>query len=451
MLEQLPPAEQLKYQPDGPRIIAIKSRTRGSLPGKILGFGRRGRHRAFFFEMYPKLSVKKGREYQILRGHPWLFSGGISQAPTKVQPGSIVDLVDNNGRFVARGYYNPQTDIAVRVLTRESEAVIDKAFLKTRIEAAAALRAQCIDLEQTNAYRLIHAEGDFLPGFVVDNFAGTLVIQSHTAGAEMLLPLLVEALDEVLKPNAILVRNDSAGRKREGLETAAPNVVRGEVSDEIEIRENGLKFAVDVVRGQKTGFFTDQREKRLALQQYCRRLQQNAVMVNGFSYTGAFSVYAAAVNPSLRTINIDESQRALDQGRKNFQINQLDPNTHEFVNADAFGWLEEQRSAERQYDVVVLDPPAFAKSHKDKPRALKGYLRMDRLGIQIAKPGGLLVVCSCSGSITLDEFVACLRDASSDAGRDVQIVETFQNGADHPISAAAPEGNYLKVLFCRVT
>jgi 23S rRNA (cytosine1962-C5)-methyltransferase len=399
---------------------------------------------------YPKISLKKGREYQILRGHPWLFSGGISQAPGKVTPGSLVDLVDTNGRFVARGYYNPGTDIAVRVLTKDQQQQIDASFFKERLQAAQALRHTVIDLSTTDANRLVHAEGDFLPGYVVDYYAGVAVVQCHTAGADQLLPQFTDALISVVQPKAIVVRNDSSGRKREGLELAAPQVVQGSLDGEIVIRENNIKFAVDVVSGQKTGFFTDQREKRAALQRYCSQLPAGASMVNGFCYTGAFSVYATVRSPSLKTINIDESQRALDQARRNFELNGLDAGAHEFLALDAFPWLEEQRAAGAMHDVVILDPPAFAKSHKDKPRALKGYTRMDRLGIAVTKPGGVLVVCSCSGSVSLDEFTACLRDAAADSGRHVQILEVFLNGPDHPVSIGAPESNYLKVLFCAV-
>lgn len=401
--------------------------------------------------MYPKLSVKKGREFQILRGHPWLFSGGISQAPSKAAAGSLVDLIDINGRFIARGYYNPQTDIAVRVLTKDPEQEIDYDFLRGRIESALQLRNQALNTFDTDAYRLIHAEGDFLPGFVVDFYAGTLVVQSHTAGADSLLENFIEALWNVVKPNAIVIRNDSGGRKREGLEVSAPYVVRGTLPDEVIIRENNLRFGVDVMTGQKTGFFTDQREKRQALQRYCRHLPESSRMINGFSYTAGFAVNAAAAKPSIQTFNIDESQKALEQARRNFELNQIDPAAHEFVCAEAFCWLEQQRAQGALYDLVLLDPPAFAKSHKDKPRALKGYTRMDRLGICLTKPGGILVVCSCSGSVTLDEFIGSLRDAAADVDRSVQILEVFQNGADHPISAAALEGNYLKVLFCRVS
>lgn len=401
--------------------------------------------------MYPKLSLKKGREYQILRGHPWLFSGGISQAPGKVSPGDIVDLVDTNGKFVARGYYNPATDIAVRVLTKNADESIDSSFFRHRIEAAYELRKIAIKTSTTDAFRLIHAEGDFLPGFVVDYYAGLLVVQCHTAGADQLLPQFVEALKEVVEPKAIIVRNDSSGRRREGMELEAPQVVHGEALGELIIRENDVKFAVDVLTGQKTGFFTDQREKRVALQRYCQSMPPEATLLNGFCYTGAFSVYANLVQPGLKTINVDESQRALDQARRNFQLNELNPDQHEFLAVDAFPWLEEQREQQRTFDMVLLDPPAFAKSHKDKQRALKGYTRMARLGIGVTKSGGILVVCSCSGSVTLDEFTGCLHDAAADLRINVQILETFQNGCDHPVSVGAPEGNYLKVLFCRVS
>jgi 23S rRNA (cytosine1962-C5)-methyltransferase len=399
---------------------------------------------------YPKISVKKGREYQILRGHPWLFSGGISQAPTKLEPGGLVDLVDTQGRFVARGYYNPNTDIAVRVLTRSADDDIDEEFLRLRIAAAAEMRRNALDTNATDAYRLINAEGDFLPGFIVDNYAGNLVVQSHTAGADRILEPFLKALEETTKPKSIVLRNDSGGRKREGLETAAPKVVRGNLDGEIIVRENNFKFGVDVLGGQKTGFFTDQREKRVALARYCARLPEKARMVNGFCYTGAFSVYATSAKPTLRTVNIDESHRALEQAGKNFELNSMNLSNHELVSMDAFTWLDQQKAADERFDLVLLDPPAFAKSHKDKQRAMKGYFRMNRLGISITKPGGFYITCSCSGSVTLEEFSATLRDAAAEEFREVQVLEVFLNGLDHPVNVAAPEGNYLKVLFCRV-
>lgn len=397
----------------------------------------------------PRISIRKGREWQLVHGHPWLFSGAISQAPKQLEPGTIVDLIDVDGQFVARGYYNPGCDIAVRVLTRDASETIDRAFLKRKFETARQLRAAVIDANQTNSFRLVNAEGDFLPGFIVDLYAGVAVVQSHTAGSDRLMPDFLDALADVAEPRAIIVRNDSAARRREGLIQEPPRIVSGNVPQPLLIKENGLSFLVDPLEGQKTGFFCDQRDKRAALARYSALAGPQAKLLNCFSYTCSFSVYASSSSPGLQSVNIDQSAAALDQARLNFESNKIDPAQHQFINADAFAWLEAHGS-EHSFDIAVIDPPAFAKSHKEKNRALKAYTRINRLAMDSLHPGGLLLTCSCSGSIGLDEFEACLRDAGAMAGRTIQVLETHLNGADHPVNIAAPESRYLKAVLCRV-
>lgn len=400
---------------------------------------------------YPKVSIKKGREWQLAHGHPWLFSGAISQAPN-VPPGSLVDLVDVDGKFVARGYYNPACDIAVRVLTGNKDTVIDSDFFRDKIAAALRLRTRVIDRLTTNAFRLINAEGDFLPGYIVDYYAGLLVVQSHTAGSDALLPSFLEALQSVVEPTAVVLRNDASVRKREGLQIEAAKIISGELpaSGELEVLENGLRFLVDPLQGQKTGFFADQRDKRVALQLLCRELPPGATMANCFSYTGSFGVYAKAINADMRVINVDESSAALAQARRNFALNNLKEEDEEFVEGDAFAWLESQHSRGRQFDIVIIDPPAFAKTQKDVEKALKAYRRLNKLASMVTKSGGILVSCSCSGSVSMSDFENTLKDATHDSSLSVQIINTFRHGPDHPVSVMLPEANYLKVLFCRV-
>lgn len=397
---------------------------------------------------YPIIRIKPGREWQLKRGHPWLFSGGIAQAPRNLAPGSLVDLLDATGNFVGRGYYNPQTDIAVRLLTRQDEP-IDQAFFQKRVQAAWNLRQQALDLSQTDVFRLIHAEGDRLPGVIADYYAGVIVLQSHTAGIDRLLDPFAAALAEVVRPEAILLRTDVAVRSREGLGKAAPRLLLGEIPPDLTVHENGLRFKIDPWKGQKTGFFTDQRDKRLTLARYARALPAGATLANLFSYTAGFSVYAVAAQPALKTVNVDQSGPALDQARFNFEANNLDAAAHIFETADAFKWLEAERERGTRHDIVILDPPAFAKTHRDKDKALKGYVRLNNLGLPLVKPGGLLVTCSCSGSVGMAEFEGAVREAAAQAGRDLQMLEMFENGADHPWSLIAPESRYLKVLFCR--
>lgn len=397
----------------------------------------------------PVIKIKTGRDWQLKRGHPWLFSGGLQQPPRDIAPGTVVDLVDAAGEFVGRGYYNPKTDIAVRLLTRQDEAV-DRNFFRKRVQAAWDLRQQALDLSKTDVFRLIHAEGDFLPGVIADYYAGVIVLQSHTAGIDLLLEPLAAALEEVVQPRAILLRTDVAVRSREGLQKNEPRLLMGEIPPGLQVQENGLRFKIDPLKGQKTGFFTDQRDKRQALYRYARPLAEGATMANLFSYTAGFSVYATSAQPGLKTINVDQSAAALEQGRQNFELNGIPTAGHVFETADAFKWLEAETARKGQHEIVILDPPAFAKTHREKDKALVGYTRLNRLGLPLVKSGGLLITCSCSGSVSMAEFENSVREAAAQTGRSLQVLEIFENGADHPWSLIAPESRYLKVLFCRV-
>lgn len=399
---------------------------------------------------YPKVSVKKGREWHLQRGHPWLFSGGISQAPKHVEAGQIVTLLDYEGRFIANGYYNPACDIAVRILSLKANEQIGSGFLEKRIQDAWLLRQRALNLNETSAFRLINAEGDYLPGFIVDHYNGVLVVQCHTAGADLLANDFVEALERILKPQAIVVRNDASVRHREGLSLEEPKIVKGKIDSEIIVKENNLKFIVDPISGQKTGYFTDQRDKREKLAKYAAHLPVDANMLNCFSYTCGFSVYAAAALPSLKTINVDQSKPALEAGKKNFELNNIDAANHIFHDGDAFAFLDREISRGSTYDIVVLDPPAFAKSHKDKDKALKAYGRMATLGLKVTKNNGFIMMCSCSGAISMIDFEECIRRNAGATDRALQIIDTFQHGVDHPINLMAPESSYLKVIICRV-
>jgi 23S rRNA (cytosine1962-C5)-methyltransferase len=317
--------------------------------------------------------------------------------------------------------------------------------LRKKLRQAASLR-DVINPELTTAFRLVHAEGDGLPGLVIDAYADWLIVQISTAGMERLRGPLVQALAEELQPRGILLRNDSGGREREGLHRGPPVVTAGAVPEMIEIRENSLRFQVDVWRGQKTGLFLDQREKRLALQKYAAGHR----VLNCFSYTGGFGVYAAAASPEARVTSVDSSAPALEAARANFALNSLDPARHIFETADAFEYLETAHAAGARFEVVVLDPPAFAKSQAARSQALKAYRRLNTLGMQVLSPGGILVSCSCSGPIGMDDLLGTLEQAAQRLGRTVQLLESYGHSCDHPINLVMPETAYLKVVFCRV-
>lgn len=394
---------------------------------------------------YPTASLKPRREESLLGGHLWIFSGALQQPPHWIEPGGLVDVKSATGQFVARGYYNPGTDIAIRILTHNAEEPIEAEFLRRRVRSAVELR-QVFDPQQTNTYRLIHAEGDGLPGLIVDRFADILVAQIHTAGMERLRPLLIDALVMETGASGLLLRNDSQSRRREGLEVEEPVVAAGEVPEQVPVRENGVHFLIDPWQGQKTGFFLDQRDKREALRKYARSKR----VLNCFSYTGGFSVYTALTSNETTVTSVDISAPAIEAARQHFILNGLDPDQHEFLIADVFDYLEQAHYNGEQFDVVVLDPPAFAKTQGARTQALKAYRRLNTLGMQVLRPGGILLTCSCSGVIGMDDLLGVLSQSAQRFHRPVQLLETYTHGVDHPINLVMPETAYLKAVFCRV-
>lgn len=394
---------------------------------------------------YPTVSLKPRREGPLLAGHLWVFSGAIQHLSRPAEAGDIVDVRTGEGAYLGRGYYNPQTDIAVRLLTRQPDEAIDVAFLRRAVRRAAALR-QAFDRARTNAYRLINAEGDYLPGVIVDDYAGYLVVQISTAGMERLREPFVQALAEEIQPRGILLRNDTGSRAREGLSRTAPEVAYGEVPEQIEIDEHGLRFLVDPRLGQKTGFFLDQRDKRLALQKYAAGRR----VLNCFSYTSAFGVYAAVTSPETHVTSVDVSESALEAARANFALNGLDPAQHAFIAEDVFAYLEAVSARGERYDVIILDPPAFAKSQGARSQALRAYRRLNTLGMQALSPGGILLSCSCSGVIGQDDLLGAIAQSAQRVERPVQLLEVYGHGFDHAINLAMPETAYLKAIVCRI-
>jgi len=395
---------------------------------------------------YPTASLKPYKEESLAKGHAWIFSGALQQPPRWIEAGGLVDVKSAKGKFVARGYYNPHTDIAIRILTRNPEEAIDADFIQRRVHRAVELR-RVFDAGQTNAYRLIHSEGDGLPGLVVDRFADILVMQIQTAGIERLRPLLIEALMQETGASGILLRNDSMSRRREGLEVEEPGVVAGEVPEQVVIRENGVQFLVNPWQGQKTGFFLDQRDKRESLRKYV----QGKRVLNCFSYTGGFSVYAALTHPATRVTSVDTSASAIETAYENFSLNGLDPDAHEFFIADVFDYLEAAIEKGEKFDVVVLDPPAFAKTQSARSNALIAYQRLNTLGMRVLRPEGILLTCSCSGVVSMNDLLEIVSASAQRFQRSLHLLEKYTHGIDHPINRAMPETSYLKAIFCRIS
>lgn len=380
-----------------------------------------------------KVRLKPGKEKPILNRHHWIFSGAIAEMPS-FKPGDLLPVESHTHQLLGYAYFNQKSSIIGRMVSFDKNPLeaIEESILN-----AIALRRSLFD-ETTTAYRVINGEGDCLPGLIVDRYDDTLVIQIATAGMEKLKPFVLEVLERELRPLAILEKSLSPSRKEEGL-GPEQQALKGQVSERIAVLENGLQFFVDPVNGQKTGFFLDQREMRA----YVRSLKRKRVL-NCFSYTGGFSVYALAGGATVAD-SVDISKESLELAKENFALNGF---KGEVFQEDVFEFL---RSHDLNYDLVILDPPAFAKRAKDVVMACRGYKEINRLAMQKMPSGSILITSSCSYFVDEKLFQQVLFQAASEAKRKVCILEKHRHASDHPVNLYHPEGNYLKSLVLSIT
>jgi len=396
--------------------------------------------------MLPIITLHPGREKSVRNRHPWIFSGAIEHIAPHAQDGDMVDVRSADGRWLARGYLNRRSQIQVRLLSWDEHTPIDRQFWHERLQRAVAGRAAVLADGHTNACRLVHAESDGLPGLVVDRYGDWLVLQALTLGIERVKPLLVELLAALCSPAGIVERSDVDVRGKEGLRSAVGMLHGTPPTAPVEIVENSQRFLVDLLTGQKTGFYLDQRDSRRRTAAYCR----GGRVLNAFSYSGGFAVYALAAGAQ-HVVNLDASLDALTLGEQNLVLNGFDPDAQaEGVAGDVFQVLRDWRTARRQFDAVILDPPKFVHNQAQIDRGARAYKDINLLAMQLLPPGGVLASFSCSGLVSADLFQKILFGAAVDAGRDVQIVERLSQGPDHPVSLTFPEGEYLKGLLCRV-
>ncbi|MGF1909601.1 class I SAM-dependent methyltransferase [Vibrio kasasachensis] len=396
--------------------------------------------------MTPAVYLVKGRDKSLRRKHPWIFSGGISRVEGEPQLGETVDVFSNDGQWLAKAAYSPNSQIRARVWSFEKRE-IDRAFFVKRIRDAQLLREDVIERDGLTGYRLIAGESDGLPGITIDKYQDYLVCQLLSAGAEYQKQNLVEALIEVFPSTNIYERSDVSVRKKEGL-SESTGVLHGQLPPKsVVIEENGIKISVDIVGGHKTGFYLDQRDSRQQSMKYVKDKE----VLNCFSYTGGFGLYALK-GGAKRVINADVSQPALDTAKFNAELNEFDISKKRgvFLNADVFKLLREYRDQGTQFDVVIMDPPKFAESKAQLNGACRGYKDINMLAMQILRPGGTLLTYSCSGLMEQALFQKIIADAALDAGRQVKFVERFEQAADHPTDTAYPEGFYLKGFACKV-
>jgi 23S rRNA (cytosine1962-C5)-methyltransferase len=387
----------------------------------------------------PTIALKRGEQKRLLDGHPWVYSNEIVMDGTAkaLPPGTTVRLAGHDGRPLGTAMFNPRTLIAARLWSRDADEKVDRGFLAARLRRALALREK---LFGAPFYRLVHAEADGIPGTVIDRYGDTLAVQVNCAGVEMLLPELLGALDDVIQPKAVLLRNSSGMRALEGLESYE-RWAKGEPAGPIEIAENGARFLADLSGGQKTGWFFDQRDNRAMMTE----LAFGARMLDVYSYSGGFAILAAMTG-AREVLAVDRSEPALALAAQAAELNGVAARCR-FERGDAFEALEALASRGERFDIVVADPPAFVKSRKELNQAARGYRKLARLAARAVAPGGFLFIASCSYHMTVELFAAQVARGLVDAERQGRILKSVGAAADHPVHPALPETAYLKGLL----
>jgi 23S rRNA (cytosine1962-C5)-methyltransferase len=390
--------------------------------------------------------LKRNRAKPVLQRHPWVFSGAIDRIEGETADGDLVEVCDAGRNWLARGYLNRRSQITVRLLTWRRDETVDLDFWRRLLERAIAARQSLAEDSGTTAYRLVHAESDYLPGLIVDRYGEWLVVQFLTLGVERwrkdLVGLLADLADGV---QGVYERSDVQVRAKEGLEQRAGVLWGQEPPDLQEILEQGYRFLVDLKQGHKTGFYLDQRENRARLPAFCA----GAEVLDVFAYAGGFSVRAAGAGAAAITL-VEGSSSALDLARRNVAANAPEHRAVDYVEGDAFSVLRGFRAQDRRFDVIVLDPPKFARSEREVKRAARAYKDVNLLALQLLRPGGVLFTFSCSAAVSADLFQKIVFGAAVDAEREAQLIGWLAQGADHPVALTFPEGAYLKGLICRV-
>lgn len=393
--------------------------------------------------MTATLILHPGKERSLLKRHPWIFDTSVARLAGQARPGDTVIVADAHGKPLAKAAFSPQSKIRARVWSFDPDAPIDHAFFKRRIAQAVLRRAALPELSAQQGLRLIHAESDGLPGVIADRYGDTVVLQLTSAGAEKWRDAIIAGLVQATGCARLYERSDSEVRGLEGLEPATGWRFGQAPASEILIEEHGIRMAVDIMAGHKTGFYLDQRENRRLLAE----LSHGKRVLNCFCYTGGFSLQALA-GGATQVLSIDSSQPALERAAANLALNPgLDAARAEWRCANVFDELRRLKSAGETFDLIVLDPPKFAPSAAHAERAARAYKDINLLGCKLLAPGGLMMTYSCSGGIGVELFQKIVAAAALDAGRTARIVKRLQGAADHPIDLAFPEGEYLKGLL----
>ncbi len=391
------------------------------------------------------VKLKKGKEKAVRQLHPWVFSGAIDQIKGKPQNGEIVSVTDAHGDFLAYGFFNGQSRVAVRLLEWMPETEINEGWWRNRVQKSLAARKKLLDSGQTDTCRLIFSEADYLPGLIADKYADFISVQILSAGIEKVKDILLDEIQSILKPAGIFDRSDASARAHEGLEPSFGQLLGIDPPEFVTIKENGILYHVNIAEGQKSGFYCDQRDNRHFVAEHAKGKR----LLDCFSYSGGFTLNALK-NGATETISVDSSSLALETLKQNIELNDLESCTHQLIQSDVNKQLRKFRDDNEKFDIIVLDPPKYAPSRSAVDKASRAYKDLNRLAMALLNEGALLATYSCSGAVDIALFKQIIAWAALDAGKEVQFIRQFSQGEDHPVRASFPEGEYLKGLLCRV-
>jgi len=392
-----------------------------------------------------EVTLKKGKEKAALQRHPWIFSGAIEKVKGNPENGEVVRVLAADKDFLAYGYFNENSRVAVRMLEWDADQVIDKSWYQKKLQSAIAARAHVLKRGDTNTCRLVFSEADFLPGLIVDQYADFLSLQILSAGIENVKADIIDILRDELQPKGIFDKSDANARTHENL-SVEQGLLWGENPPEfLEVQENGIRYNINIAGGQKSGFYCDQRDNRLILADYAPGKR----VLDCFSYSGGFSLNSLKQGAAHVT-SVDSSALALETLQQNVDLNGFEASRSTIIQSDVNKQLRLFKEEGQMFDIVVLDPPKYAPSRSALDRAARAYKDLNRLGMALLPSGGLLATFSCSGAVDIETFKQIIAWAALDAGREVQILKQFNQPEDHPVRVSFPEGEYLKGLLLRV-